>query len=221
MIRTTHFFRHIIFFTEFSIQSRARFVRIGIVCPIRSYKSFPSFSSIQDDDEQLRSGYLRSVQGLILAMGPVLAGIFVFAPEIAVLLDKAPILPVLRFLAVATLLKVIGTMVGSMFIAKGKANWSFYWSLFSMAVLIPAMYFYGLPRGVEGVAQVIAAASLLFRFSARTVSLMTRVPMSKFTVSVMTPSCGAVSVMTRLGGAVSVMARDHIDICTAILGCAA
>jgi O-antigen/teichoic acid export membrane protein len=69
---------------------------------------------------------------------------------------------VLRFLAVATLLKVIGTMVGSMFMAKGKASWSFYWSLFSMAVLIPAMYFYGLPRGVEGVAQVIAAASLLF-----------------------------------------------------------
>ncbi len=124
--------------------------------------SFPTFSSIQDDDEQLRSGYLRSVQGLILAMGPALAGIFVFAPEIAALLDKAPILPVLRFLAVATLFKVIGTMVGSMFMAKGKASWSFYWSLFSMAVLIPAMYFYGLPRGVEGVAQVIAAASLLF-----------------------------------------------------------
>ena len=124
--------------------------------------SFPTFSSIQDDEQQLRSGYLRSVQGLILAMGPVLSGIFVFAPEISTLLDKAPMLPVLRFLAIATLLKVIGTMVGSMFMAKGKANWSFYWSLFSMAVLIPAMYFYGLPRGIAGVAQVIAASSLLF-----------------------------------------------------------
>ena len=34
-------------------------------------------------------------------------------------------------------LKVVGTMVGSIFMAKGKAGWSFYWSLFSMAVLIP------------------------------------------------------------------------------------
>ena len=124
--------------------------------------SFPTFSTIQDDDQLLRTGYLRSVQGLMLAMGPVLSGIFVFAPELATLLDKEPIMTILRLLAAATFLKVIGTMVGSMFMAKGKANWSFYWSLFSMAVLVPAMYFYGLPHGVEGVALVIAASSLLF-----------------------------------------------------------
>lgn len=124
--------------------------------------SFPTFSTIQDDDPLLRTAYLRSVQGLVLAMGPALAGIYVFAPEILALLDAGPALMVLRFLAMATLLKVVGTMVGSMFMAKGKANWSFYWSLFSMGVLIPAMYFYGLPRGVEGVALVIAASSLLF-----------------------------------------------------------
>ena len=44
--------------------------------------------------------------------------------------------------------------------AKGKADWSFYWSLFSMGVMIPAMYFYGLPHGVEGVALVVAVAAL-------------------------------------------------------------
>ena len=43
--------------------------------------SFPTFSTIVDDDSLLRRGYLSSVQGLILALGPVLAGIFVFAPE--------------------------------------------------------------------------------------------------------------------------------------------
>ena len=95
-------------------------------------------------------------------MGPVIAGVFVFAPEIASLLNKTPMLIVLRMLAAATMLKIVGTMVGSMFMAKGKANWSFYWSIFSMSVLIPAMYFYGLPRGVAGVAEVVAASSLLF-----------------------------------------------------------
>ena len=98
----------------------------------------------------------------MLALGPALAGIFVFAPEIAALVNTEPRWMVLRLLAVATLLKVAGSLVGSIFMAKGKANWSFYWSLFSVGVLIPALYFYGLPHGVEGVASVIAVAALLF-----------------------------------------------------------
>lgn len=124
--------------------------------------SFPTFSTIVEDDALLRRGYLSSVQGLVLALGPVLAGLFVFAPEIAALVNAGPMWPVLRLLAVATLLKVAGSLAGSIFMAKGKANWSFYWSLFSMGVLIPALYLYGLPHGVEGVARVIAAAALLF-----------------------------------------------------------
>ena len=122
--------------------------------------SFPTFSTIVDDEPLLCSGYLRSVQGLVLVLGPLLAGLFAFAPEIAALLNKEPMWKVLRFLAAATLLKAVGTMVGSLFMAKGKANWSLYWSLFSMGVMIPAMYFYGLPRGVEGVALVVAVAAL-------------------------------------------------------------
>ena len=124
--------------------------------------SFPTFSTIADDDALLRRGYLSSVQGFVLALGPALAGIFVFAPEIAALVNTEPMWMVLRLLAAATLLKVAGSLAGSIFMAKGKANWSFYWSLFSMGVLVPGLYFYGLPHGVEGVASVIAVAALLF-----------------------------------------------------------
>ena len=123
--------------------------------------SFPTFSTIQDDASLLRRGYLRSVQGLVLLMGPPLVGLFVFAPELLAFLGKTPALNVLRLLAVATLLKVTGTMVGSMFMARGRTDWSFYWSIFSLVVLIPSMYF-AVPYGVEGVAAVIAASSLLF-----------------------------------------------------------
>jgi lipopolysaccharide exporter len=123
--------------------------------------SFPTFSTIQDDTSLLRRGYLHSVQGLVLLMGPPLAGLFVFAPELLAFLDKTPALTVLRLLAVATLLKVVGTMVGSMFMARGRTDWSFYWSIFSLIVLIPSMYF-ALPYGIEGVTFVIAASSLLF-----------------------------------------------------------
>jgi O-antigen/teichoic acid export membrane protein len=124
--------------------------------------SFPAFSTIQDDDALLRKGYLQSVQSLLLGMGPLLAGVFVFAPEILALFDREPALIALRLLALATLLKVIGTMVGSMFMAKGRTDWSLYWSLFSLVVLLPSMYFVGVPRGLAGVTGVIAASSLLF-----------------------------------------------------------
>ena len=123
--------------------------------------SFPTFSTIQDDASLLRRGYLRSVQGLVLLMGPPLAGLFVFAPELLAFMDRSPALTVLRLLAVATLLKVTGTMVGSMFMARGRTDWSFYWSIFSLVVLIPSMYF-AVPYDVEGIAAVIAASSLLF-----------------------------------------------------------
>ena len=124
--------------------------------------SFPAFSTIQDDDALLRKGYMQSVQSLLISMGPLLAGVFVFAPEILSLLGKEPARSALRLLALATLFKVVGTMVGSMFMAKGRTDWSLYWSLFSVGVLVPSMYFIGIPRGLMGVTGVIAASSLLF-----------------------------------------------------------
>jgi O-antigen/teichoic acid export membrane protein len=124
--------------------------------------SFPAFSTIQDDDGLLRKGYVQSVQSLLLCMGPLLAGVFVFADQVLQLLDKEPALLALRLLALATLFKVVGTMVGSIFMAKGRTDWSFYWSLFSVAVLVPSMYFVGVPRGLEGVTGVIAASSCVF-----------------------------------------------------------
>ncbi|MEE3233661.1 MAG: oligosaccharide flippase family protein [Candidatus Latescibacterota bacterium] len=124
--------------------------------------SFPAFSQIQDDDALLRSGYVQAVQSLIITMGSLLSVIFVFAPDILSLVHMSQAYTVLRILALATFLKVIGTMVGSMFMAKGRADWSFYWSVFSLVTLLPAMYWLGVPRGIEGVAAVIALSSLLF-----------------------------------------------------------
>jgi O-antigen/teichoic acid export membrane protein len=146
----------------YSIAERLTLMPLTRLATTLNRVSFPAFSTIQDDDVLLRKGYLQSVQSLLLSMGPVLAGVFVFAPEILALVDMEPAAMALRLLAVATLFKVVGTMVGSMFMAKGRTDWSFYWSLFSLAVLIPSMYFVGVPRGLEGITGVIAATSLLF-----------------------------------------------------------
>ncbi len=128
---------------------------------------FPTFATIQEDDARLRSGYLRTVQSIALFGWPLLGGLFVFTPEVISLvrhvkeIDMAPAQTTLRLLVLATLLKAVGTAVGSMFLAKGRANWSLYWSLFSLVVLVPALM-WGVSRGVDGVAAVIAATALLF-----------------------------------------------------------
>jgi PST family polysaccharide transporter len=129
--------------------------------------SFPTFATIQDDDQLLRQGYLKSVQSIALLLWPGLLGLAVFAPEIAMVLsgmngqDMGPVATPLRLLALATLLKAVGTTVGSVFMAKGKADWTLYWSLFTLAVLAPSLY-WGVGRGVGGVGLAVAVTSLLF-----------------------------------------------------------
>jgi teichuronic acid exporter len=128
---------------------------------------FPTFSTIQDDDALLRRSYLRTVQTISLFYWPALAAAFVFAADGLALMrellerDMTPALTPISLLIGAAMLKAVGATVGSIFLAKGKANWALYWSLFSLAVLIPALW-WGVSMGVSGVAAVIAASSLLF-----------------------------------------------------------
>lgn len=131
---------------------------------------FPTFSTIQDDDALLGRGYLRTVGATALAFWPALVGLLVFAPEGMMLLRQlkgldmsAAVLP-LRFLILATMLKAVGTPVGSIFLAKGKASWSLYWSLFSFAVLVPTLYWSVTSQvaGVSAVCGVIAVTAIPF-----------------------------------------------------------
>lgn len=145
---------------------------------------FPTFSAIQDDDDLLRRSYLRTAQTISLFYWPALAAGFVFAAdgldlmrELAANLgstpdgvtlagelanrDMMPALTPMRILIGAAAMKAVGATVGSVFLAKGKANWVLYWSLFSLAVLIPALL-WGVSMGISGVAAVITSSAVLF-----------------------------------------------------------
>ena len=129
--------------------------------------SFPTFTTLQDDLVLLRRTYLKSVQGIALFLWPALVGLMVFAPEILYQVqaingqELTEALVPLRLLALATLLKGISMVTGSVFMAKGKADWSLYWSLFSFAISTPALYF-GAASGVAGVSTAIAITTLVF-----------------------------------------------------------
>lgn len=146
----------------YSFASRLTLIPLTRLSTIITRVSFPTFAVIQDDDNLLRRGYLKAVQSIALFAWPPLLGLFAFAPEVLTQVPgMMPARGVLRLLVIATLFKAVGVVVGSIFMAKGKANWSLYWSLFNVAVLIPAMY-WAVPYGIAGVSAAIALTSLLF-----------------------------------------------------------
>ena len=122
---------------------------------------FPTFSTIQEDDGRLRRGYLHAVGALALLFGPALAGLAVFAPEILAVADQQPALTVLRLLALTVLFKGISVMTGSVYLAKGKSNYTLYWAAFNLAVSTPIMIWAAENGGIDGMAAAVAATTLV------------------------------------------------------------
>lgn len=133
--------------------------------------SFPAFSTIQEDDALLRRIYLKSVQSIALFSWPFLTGLLIFAPEILhfTKIEMLPAVDAFRLLCVAGMFKSVGTVVGSVYLAKGKADWAFRWTLATLILLFPGLY-YGIHYGgiggeqgedIAGIAAVVAAFALL------------------------------------------------------------
>ena len=125
---------------------------------------FPAFSVVQGDDRVLRRGYTRAVAAIALGAWPALAGGFLYAREILLLVKGEAMLPALiplRLLIAAGMLKAVGTIVGSVFLAKGKANWSFRWTVANLIVFIPTL-FWGVRYGIAGVAAAISGIAVIF-----------------------------------------------------------
>ena len=125
--------------------------------------SFPAFSRVQNDHVALRRAYIRTVAMIALLAWPALVGGYVYAPEFLQLVKGDAMLEAvtpLRMLILAGMAKAVGTVVGSIFLAKGKANWSFRWTVVNLMVFVPLL-FWGVRYGLEGVAMAITAMALL------------------------------------------------------------
>ena len=104
--------------------------------------TFPAFSIIQDDNKALQNGYLKAVRYISLITFPMLAGMFVVAPEFIVVVygsKWAPMILPLQILCLAGALKSIGTTVGTILLSKGRADIQFKWNIFTVIVLTIAV----------------------------------------------------------------------------------
>ena len=124
---------------------------------------FPAFARIQEDNERFRRAYLRACMLTALITFPVMAGLGVVAdPLIRTVLGKRWIgtIPIFEILAVVGLLQSVQTTVGIIYQAKGRTDWLFRWSLFTLTVSVLA-FIVGVRFGTIGVAIAYAIANWL------------------------------------------------------------
>ncbi|MBM3279288.1 MAG: oligosaccharide flippase family protein [Candidatus Handelsmanbacteria bacterium] len=181
--------------------------------------SFPTFATIQKNDDLLRRGYLQAVQSIALFFWPALLGLFALAPVLLQVAGMEPALRVLRLLALATAIKAVGLVVGSIFMAKGKANWSLYWSLFSLAVLLPAMLWtVSQGHGVQGVSAAIALTSLLFLiFSQQMANRLISLPLVRYLKALVKPGLVTLVVLAVLAAYLPLSPSSPLP--ALVLGC--
>jgi PST family polysaccharide transporter len=124
---------------------------------------FPAFSMIQNDDTRLRSGYIRLLSYISFITFPLCIGIMIIAPRLVPLIytDKwAPAVLPLQILSLGAIITTIGSPMGLIFNAKGRADLDFKIKIVSTLLLI-FLIFMGLRFGLVGVAVGVSLKSFL------------------------------------------------------------
>lgn len=134
--------------------------------PVLTRVAFPTFSRVQNDNFKIRQGYCKIIKYISLLSFPMLAGMFVVAPEFIRLVygEKwEASIGVFQILCVVGAFKSLGNPVGSILLAKGRADIGFFWNLFAVAMVIGAVIV-GVNWGIAGVAVAILVLQLPFFF---------------------------------------------------------
>lgn len=103
-----------------------------IINPIITKVTFPAMAKVQNDSDTLRRVYLKTINYLSSVNFPIYAMLIVLAPEIVYILfgDKwMAAVPIVQILSIYGALRSTGNPIGSLLLAKGRADLGFYWNL--------------------------------------------------------------------------------------------
>jgi O-antigen/teichoic acid export membrane protein len=127
---------------------------------------FPAFSSIQDQPDELRRGFLASVRIVDLITVPISLGLLIAAdPIVRVVFGEQwlDIIPILRVLAIYAWVYSLGYHVGGLYKAIGRPDISLKLAIMTLLIIIPALLI-GSKFGLIGIAVGHLVAVLLRRF---------------------------------------------------------
>lgn len=137
----------------------APFLRIN---PILTRVAFPTFSKLQNNVVRLRRGYLKLIKALSLINFPILIGIAIISSQIILNIfgsEWVDSIRLLQLLAFVALIRSIVNPVGSLLLAKGRADLGFYWNL---AILLVHFLVIGLGIHFFGIYGVAWALIILY-----------------------------------------------------------
>lgn len=121
--------------------------------------TFPAYSKLQDNVVKLKKGFLKTLNITFIFMIPLGGGIFILAPEfIMVFLTEkwAPVVPLLRILVIAGVIRAITTTGGAMFAGVGKPNLDYKMNVIRVIAMVLTIYPLTLFFGMSGVALAVA-----------------------------------------------------------------
>ncbi len=128
--------------------------------------TFPAFSSVQDNRDVLKKGYLNVIKYVSLITFPMLAGIFVVAPEFIHTFYGTKWIPVIALVQILTIqgaIVSVSAMTGTIQYAKGRSDIQFKWQIFT-AIIMTIAVLIGSNYGITGVAISLTITTFVLAF---------------------------------------------------------
>lgn len=124
---------------------------IQIINPIVSKVTFPVMAKIQNDTDRLKEIYLKTINLLSSINFPIYLFMLITAPQLVPLMfgeQWVDAVIILQILSIYGALRSIGNPVGSLLLAKGRADWGFYWNL-GLFFYVPIVIYLFSRAGIE------------------------------------------------------------------------
>jgi len=142
-------------------------IQLRLVQPIGS-TLFPTLSKVQDDNEKLLNGYLKTVQFLCLIAFPMLGGLATLADNLVLLLwgeQWVEIIVPLQILCLCAALRVVPQSVGAILFCKKRPDIPFKLSFVSLIWTAICVGIFGVMFGITGVAWGMVLSTIPQYFS--------------------------------------------------------
>lgn len=137
----------------------------SMISPVITKVAFPIFSKVQNETDRLKRGYLKVLQLLSSINFPLMAGLAVVAPVAVPIIFGEQWLPsiiLIQILSIVGLLRSAGSPIGSLLLAKGRADLGFKWNLALTVTQIPGLYLGAKFGGTAGVAIAFAILMVIY-----------------------------------------------------------
>lgn len=122
--------------------------------PVVTRVAFPLFARKQKDDRMLRRGYLELSKMIAFVIFPILVGMAVTAPVFVPVIfgvKWTPAVALIQVFVILGMLKSLTNPAGSIFLAKGRADIGFKWSLF-VAFIATGLFLVVVKKGIYAMA---------------------------------------------------------------------